>query len=132
MSIRILSAAIFLVFFFSLASQAVSQHISAYHRVARITVDKSRLNEYLDALHSQMNAALKNEKGVLEYIAVQEKDNPEKIIIFETYASPEAYQLHIQTEHFKKYKATVADMVLELELTDVVPVARCSKEKRVR
>jgi quinol monooxygenase YgiN len=45
-----------------------------------------------------------------------------QITILETYASVPAYQSHIQTDHFKKYKTTVADMVKELELNDVIPI----------
>jgi len=42
--------------------------------------------------------------------------------------SPEAYQSHIVTPHFKKYKETVKDMVLSLELIDAELVARVQKE----
>lgn len=108
---------------------AISQDDSRYLRIARITVDKAKLSDYLAALRTQMESALRDEKGVLGYSALADKERPERITIFETYASKEAYQSHILTDHFKKYKATVADMVLELELTDVIPIAIKSKEK---
>ena len=76
-----------------------------------------------------MQSALSIEKGVLAYSAVEDKKNPSKITILETYASTEAYQAHIQTEHFKKYKTAVVDMVKQLELIDVVPIAIQSKPK---
>lgn len=106
---------------------AKSQDDPKYLRIARITVDKVKLSDYLTALRTQMESAVRDEKGVLSYSALADKERPERITIFETYASKEAYQFHIQTEHFKKYKTTVADMVLELELTDVTPVAIRSK-----
>ncbi|HQQ96609.1 MAG TPA: antibiotic biosynthesis monooxygenase [Cyclobacteriaceae bacterium] len=109
-------------------SPAHSQPNSNYLRIAKITVDKARLPEYMVALKAQMEAALRDEKGVLAYTAVADKDRPERITIFETYASKEAYLSHIETVHFRKYKAAVADIVLELELTDVVPIAIQSKE----
>jgi quinol monooxygenase YgiN len=76
-----------------------------------------------------MQSALKNEKGVLAYAAVQDKNHPNRITIMETYASVPAYQSHIQTDHFKKYKTTVADMVTQLELTDVIPISIQTKQK---
>ncbi len=106
-----------------------AQDNSTYMRIAKITVDSAKLNDYLIALKTQMQAALKNEKGVLAYSAVQDKNNPTRITIMETYASVAAYESHIQTEHFKKYKAIVADMVKQLELTDVIPIAIQSKKK---
>ena len=91
-------------------------------RIARITVDKAKLDAYKLALNEQMQSALDHEKGVLAYSAVQEKNDPSRITILETYASVAAYQSHIMTAHFKKYKAAVEGMVTQLELIDVVPI----------
>lgn len=106
-----------------------AQEKSTYMRIAKITVDSTMLDAYTAALKEQMNAAIANEKGVLAYTAVHDKQNPSRITIFETYASVDAYKAHILTEHFKKYKATVANMVKKLELTDVVPIGIQSKLK---
>ena len=106
-----------------------AQDGTTYMRIAKITVDSTRLDAYKAALKEQMQSALRFEKGVLAYSAVQDKKNPSKITILETYASTEAYQAHTQTEHFKKYKALVADMVKGLELIDVVPIAIQSKPR---
>jgi len=109
---------------------SIAQDMTTYMRIAKITVDSAKLGDYLVALKAQMQSALKYEDGVLAYSAVQDKISPNKITILETYASVAAYQSHIQTEHFKKYKATVADMVKQLELADVIPVAIQSKKKK--
>ena len=106
-----------------------AQEGTTYMRIAKITVDSTRLGEFQAALKEQMQSALSIEKGVLAYSAVQERKNPSNITILETYASTEAYQVHIQTEHFKKYKTAVVDMVKQLELIDVVPIAIQSKPK---
>jgi len=44
------------------------------------------------------------------------------VTVMEVYADPSAYQAHLQTEHFKKYKRITKDMVRSLELVDVVPI----------
>jgi quinol monooxygenase YgiN len=113
---------------FSLES-SFAQDGTTYMRIAKITVDSTKLHEYKAALKEQMQSAIKLEKGVLAYSAVQDKKDPSKITILETYASVDAYQAHTQTEHFKKYKAIVVDMVKQLELIDVVPIAIQSKPK---
>ena len=74
-----------------------------------------------------MNAAIQLEPGVLSYTVVADKKDANSITIFEVYASLEAYQSHIATPHFKKYKETVKDMVLSLELIDTELVARVQK-----
>ena len=106
-----------------------AQSNASYMRIANITVDSASLEKYKAALKEQMNAALQLEPGVLAYSAVYHKNNPAQITILETYASVAAYEVHIQTEHFKKYRASVADMVTSLELIDVVPIAVETKVK---
>lgn len=88
-------------------------------RIAKIQVDPAQLESYNAALKEQMNTAVKVEPGVLTYYAVADKDNPANITILEIYADTAAYQAHIQTPHFKKYKAAVEQMVKHLELVDV-------------
>ncbi|MEY2635651.1 MAG: hypothetical protein RLZZ197_127 [Bacteroidota bacterium] len=98
------------------------------YRIAKIKVDVNQLEKYKSALQEQMDAAIKLEPGVLSYTAVSDKKDPSVITIFEVYASPEAYQAHTSASHFKKYKETVKDMVLSLELIDTELVVRAEKE----
>lgn len=106
-----------------------AQEKPTYMRIAKITVDSTMLSAYTAALKEQMQAAVGHEEGVLAYTAVYDKLHPSHITIVETYASVEAYKAHILTEHFKKYKATVATMVKHLELTDVIPIGIQTKPK---
>jgi quinol monooxygenase YgiN len=59
--------------------------------------------------------------------AVADKAHPQRITIMETYASKTAYDQHIQTAHFQKYKQGTLSMVKSLELTDVVPIIHIIK-----
>ena len=63
------------------------------------------------------------EPGVLTLFSMQTKEDPCKIYILEIYADQAAYQSHIQTAHFKKYKEGTAQMVKSLKLIDVNPLA---------
>lgn len=96
-------------------------------RLAKITVDPAQLEQYNLALKEQMATAVKVEPGVLTYYAVADKINPSHITILEIYADTAAYQAHILTPHFKKYKATVQDMVKSLELVNVNLIGSAKK-----
>jgi len=104
-----------------------AQSSNRMYRIAKIKVDVNQLSAYKVALQEQMNAAIKLEPGVLSYTAVADKKDPTQITILEVYASQEAYQSHILTAHFKKYKGTVKDMVLALELIDTELVVSAKK-----
>lgn len=100
-----------------------------YVRIAKIVVDSARLDAYKAILKEGMETAVSVEPGVLSMYAVSDNQHPNHITILETYASKEAYESHIQTDHFKKYKSGTLDMVQSLELIDVTPVAYEVKQK---
>ena len=97
------------------------------YRIAKIKVDINQLEQYQLALKEQMNTAIKLEPGVLSYTVVADKKDPSLITIMEVYANLEAYQSHILTSHFKKYKDSVKNMVLSLELIDTDLIERVHK-----
>jgi quinol monooxygenase YgiN len=105
-----------------------AQQTNTMYRIAKIKVDAAQLEKYTTALKEQMNAAIKLEPGVLSYTVVVDKKDATSITIFEVYASQESYQSHINAPHFKKYKETVKDMVLSLELIDTNLVFMSKKE----
>jgi quinol monooxygenase YgiN len=99
--------------------KAMGQEKNQMVRLAKIKVDPSQLEKYNASLNEQMTTAVRVEPGVLTYYAVADKNDPTSITILEIYADTSAYNAHIQTPHFKKYKETVKDMVKSLELVDV-------------
>jgi len=111
------AAAFFCALFFN--ENVMAQSKNQMVRIAMVQVDPLQLDKYNEALKEQMTTAVRLEKGVLTYYAVADKKEPSHITILEIYADTAAYNAHIQTLHFKKYKDTVKDMVKSLELTDV-------------
>ena len=107
--------------------EALAQEKSQMVRLAKIKVDPAQLERYNEALKQQMTAAIRVEPGVLTYYAVADKSDPTNITILEIYADTAAYNSHILTPHFKKYKDTVKDMVKSLELVDVSLVGSAVK-----
>lgn len=87
-------------------------------RLSKITVDPAQLDAYNAFLKEEIEASMRLEPGVLTLYAVSEKDHPNKITILEIYADEAAYQSHIKTPHFQKYKQGTLEMVKELELID--------------
>ncbi|MCS4434196.1 putative quinol monooxygenase [Aquiflexum gelatinilyticum] len=116
-----------LFFFLSFGNGAYAQEKNQMVRLAIIKVDPLQIEAYHAALKEQMNAAILKEPGVLTYYAVADKSDPSKITILEIYADTAAYQSHITTAHFQKYKETVKNMVTSLELVDVDLISSLNK-----
>jgi len=125
---RALTVMILMLILFSFHS-AAAQDKSQVVRIAKLQIDPTQLENYKAALKEHAETAMRVEPGVLTLYAVAEKNNPTHITVFEIYANAEAYQAHLQTAHFKKYKSTTKDMVKSLELIEVEPIALESKTK---
>ena len=91
-------------------------------RLSKITVDAAQLDAYNAFLKEEIEASMRLESGVLTLYATAEKDNPYKMTILEIYADRAAYESHLKTPHFQKYKQGTLSMVKELELVDVKPL----------
>lgn len=59
------------------------------------------------------------EPGVISIYPMYQKENPTEIRILEIYADKKAYELHLETPHFKHYKTTTLKMVNSLKLIDM-------------
>ncbi len=96
-------------------------------RMAELEIDPAQLESYKAALKAEIDASIRVEPGVLTLYAVSVKAHPDQIRLFEMYADAAAYRSHLETEHFKKYKAATAGMVKALRLVETEPVLLGSK-----
>lgn len=91
-------------------------------RLSKIEVYPEHIEEYMKYAAEVGEVSLRTEPGVLTMYAVSEKDNPCHVTILETYANREAYEKHIASPHFRKYKEGTLHMVKSLTLSDQTPV----------
>lgn len=91
-------------------------------RIAELEVDPIQLDAYRAFLTEEIAASIDREPGVLMLHAVADKAEPHKLRILEVYASRAAYEAHIETPHFLKYKQGTAHMVTALHLIDMDPI----------
>ena len=98
-------------------------------RLAELHIDPSQLEDYKSALRDEIQASIRLEPGVLTLYAVSVKGDPAQIRIFEMYADAAAYEAHLQTPHFKKYKTGTQGMVKSLVLVETDPILLGAKTK---
>src|SRR5215475_4881902 len=91
-------------------------------RIAVLEIDPSQLPAYRDALKEEVATSIRAEPGVLKLYAVSVRDQPSQIRILEVYRDQAAYESHLQTPHFKKYKAETQGMVKSLKLIETEPI----------
>jgi quinol monooxygenase YgiN len=98
-------------------------------RLAELQIDPSQLEKYKAALREEIEMSIRLEPGVITLYAVSVKGDPAQIRIFEMYADAAAYEAHLQTPHFKKYKTSTQGMVKSLVLVETDPILLGAKAK---
>jgi Predicted metal-dependent hydrolase of the TIM-barrel fold len=101
-------------------------------RLAEIEVVPEKLASYLEYASEVGRVSMAVEPGVIALFSIQDKSDPCKVYILEVYADTEAYQAHIRTAHFRKYKEGTADMVRSLKLIDTDPLVMAEFVKKAQ
>ena len=72
-----------------------------------------------NAIDSFKTATLENarnsvrEPGIVRFDVVQQLDDPSKFVLVEAYRTPDDPTEHKKTDHYQKWRETVADMMVE-------------------
>ncbi len=98
-------------------------------RISEIEIIPEFLDEYNSILKEEASASIKLEKGLIAIFPMYQKEIPTQIRIVEIYADKEAYQFHLQTPHFLKYKTSTLKMVKSLKLIDMESLDRDTMSK---
>ena len=101
-------------------------------RLAEIEIVPEKLSTYLEYAAEVGRVSMAKEPGVIALFSMQDKADPCKVYILEVYADQQAYEAHIQTTHFRKYKDGTADMVRSLKLIDTLPLVMADFLKKAQ
>jgi quinol monooxygenase YgiN len=88
-------------------------------RISEIEINSNYLEEYKSILTEESRESVKLEPGVIAIYPMYQKENPTQVRILEIYANRKAYESHLKTLHFQKYKTTTLKMVKSLKLIDM-------------
>ena len=114
----------------ALAAETQGQYVQGqYVRIAELEIDPAQLVAFQAAIKESVETSVRVEPGVLVLYAVSEKNDPARIRVFEIYTGEDAYKTHLETPHFKKFRAATETMVKSRKLLDAVPVAMGAKGK---
>lgn len=92
-------------------------------QIAELEIDSTQLKTYIEFLQEGILTSVKEEPGVLTLYAMADRDKPNRITVVEIYESQEAYNSHIASPHFLKYKNGTMNMVDSLKLTRTKPIS---------
>lgn len=88
-------------------------------RLSEIEIDSNYLKEYKAILQEESRTSFQLEIGVIAIYPMYQKESPTQIRILEIYANRQAYEAHLKSPHFQKYKTSTLKMVKSLKLIDM-------------
>ena len=92
-------------------------------RISEIQIAPEHLAEYKAILKEEAEASVRLEPGVISIFPMFQRESPTEVRILEIYASKAAYEAHIKSPHFERYKTTTLSMVKALKLVDMETLA---------
>ena len=101
------------------SSLAHAQEQAMMVRISEIAVHAQHLDAYKAILKEEAEASVRLEPGVIAIFPITRRDSDTEFRILEMYADRQAYEAHLKTPHFLKYKSTTLHMVRSLKLVDM-------------
>lgn len=75
----------------------------AYHIAVSFDVPAERRKEFIDAALEDGRNSNADEPGTLAFNLVEDQETPNRFYLVEAYSSEEAFQVHCDGPHFKKF-----------------------------
>jgi autoinducer 2-degrading protein len=105
---------------------AAAQAGGVYINAVDLVVIPSEMPKFLDAIKENGANAVK-EQGCREFNITVLANNPNHVFLYEVYDNAAALDAHRQTEHFKKFQATTANMIVDRNVRAMSLIAFNSK-----
>jgi (4S)-4-hydroxy-5-phosphonooxypentane-2,3-dione isomerase len=105
---------------------AAAQAGGVYINAVDLVVIPSEMAKFLEAIKENGANAVK-EPGCREFNITVLANNPNHVFLYEVYDNAAALDAHRQTEHFKKFQATTANMIADRNVRPMSLIAFNSK-----
>ena len=80
-----------------------------YVIIAPFKIKEGFKEQFVEEMLKDAKGSMKNEPGCLRFDVIQDGDDPDKIWLYEVYVDEAAFQAHMETPHFIKWRDAVKD-----------------------
>lgn len=89
-----------------------------------VWVKPEYIEKFIEATMANQNESVK-EQGNLSFDLTQSADDASKFIIYEAYENDQFAAKHKETQHYKTWRETVADMMLKPRVGEKYSILNC-------
>ncbi len=87
-----------------------------YAVVVTFQVQEAKMPEFLPAMIENARTSLACEEGCLRFDVCIDNDRADEIFLYELYTDHAAFQVHLQSAHFRAFDCSVAPLVASKEI----------------
>lgn len=84
--------------------------------IVTLEVDPAHLAAFLPLMHTNAQASLADEPGCHRFDVCTDPARPGDVFLYELYTDAEAFDVHLETPHFKAFDTAAAPMILGRQL----------------
>lgn len=92
--------------------------------VVRLQIIPGRRDQFLDVMVGNAIASVRDEPGCSSFDVTVSRDDPDSVLLYETYDDDAAFEAHRTTSHYADWQAARSELVVEesqtIERFDVV------------
>jgi autoinducer 2-degrading protein len=109
-----------------LSTSAAAQAGGVYVNAVDLVIIPSEMSKFVEAIKDNASNAVK-EPGCREFNVTVLANNPNHVFLYEVYDNEAALASHRNTDHFKKFMATTANMVADRNVRAMSVIAMNTK-----
>jgi (4S)-4-hydroxy-5-phosphonooxypentane-2,3-dione isomerase len=113
----------------SARDDAMAQSTPTYVNAVDLDIAPDGRDKFVEAIKENGAASVK-EPGCRQFDIMVQASDPNHFFLYEIYDNEAAYKAHRETDHFKKYAATTANIVVKRAPRPMTPIAFNAKSSK--
>ena len=82
-----------------------------YAVVVTFTIKPDDFDAFMPLMHNNARVSLSDEAECHQFDVLTDPDQPNEVLLYELYTDAAAFDVHLASDHFKRFNAETADMV---------------------
>ena len=87
-------------------------------------IDPDQMSVFMPLMLKNAQASLADEPGCRQFDVLTDPDRPTDVFLYELYDDAEAFQLHLNSDHFRSFDAAVGPMIVAKTVQTYTQVAQ--------
>jgi quinol monooxygenase YgiN len=93
-----------------------SAHDGAFVIIAEFEVKPDRLERFLELARTDASQSVANEPGCHQFDVTLDREQPNRVVLYEVYEDAAAFDAHLETPHLKAFRAGIEDLIVSRQV----------------